>query len=147
MRDFGHSTTLNMRTQPALDLTRVWKNSQLVGVLGTRHESILDDSAVIACSGQAVYQARQREQWVQQLTQSGARRRPDWLYQQLDQLQSLRKAAHQSLLAESRCQRAQRILREIPGLGPTRAALIQAMVETPHRLAILELRGIGLGDS
>jgi transposase len=51
----------------------------------------------------------------------------------LDQLQPLRKAAHQALLAESRRQAAQRILCEIPGLGPTRAALIQAIVETPHR--------------
>jgi transposase len=79
----------------------------------------------IACSGPAVYQARQREQWLQRLTQPGARRRADWLYQQLDQLQPL--------LAESRCQAAQRILCQIPGLGPTRAALIQAIVETPHR--------------
>jgi transposase len=87
----------------------------------------------IACSGRAVYQARQREQWLQRLTQPGARRRADWLYQQLDQLQPLRRAAHQALLAESRRQAAQRILCQIPGLGPTRAALIQAIVETPHR--------------
>ena len=34
----------------ALDLTGVWKNSQLIGTLGTRHESILDDAAVFRCT-------------------------------------------------------------------------------------------------
>jgi len=31
----------------ALDLTRVWKNSELIGTLGTSHHSILDDLAAI----------------------------------------------------------------------------------------------------
>jgi pimeloyl-ACP methyl ester carboxylesterase len=31
----------------ALDLTRVWKNSELIGTLGTSHHSILDDPASI----------------------------------------------------------------------------------------------------
>ena len=31
----------------ALDLTRVWKNSELIGTLGTSHHSILDDPAAI----------------------------------------------------------------------------------------------------
>ena len=31
----------------ALDLTRVWKNSELVGTLGTSHHSILDDPTAI----------------------------------------------------------------------------------------------------
>jgi pimeloyl-ACP methyl ester carboxylesterase len=31
----------------ALDLTRVWKNSELLGTLGTSHQSILDDPAAI----------------------------------------------------------------------------------------------------
>ena len=34
----------------ALDLTGVWKNSQLVGTLGTSHHSILDDPAVIGAT-------------------------------------------------------------------------------------------------
>ena len=31
----------------ALDLTSVWKNSELIGTLGTSHHSILDDPAAI----------------------------------------------------------------------------------------------------
>ena len=31
----------------ALDLTRVWKNSELIDTLGTSHHSILDDPAAV----------------------------------------------------------------------------------------------------
>ena len=87
----------------------------------------------ISCSGRAVYQTRQRDQWLQLLTQAGARQRAALLYQQLQLLQPLRKAAHQALLVESRRYAAHPTLRQIPGLGPTRAALIQAIVQTPYR--------------
>ena len=87
----------------------------------------------ISCSGRAVYQTRLRDQWLQLLTQAGARQRAALLYQQLQLLQPLRKAAHQALLVESRRYAAHPTLRQIPGLGPTRAALIQAIVQTPYR--------------
>jgi transposase len=87
----------------------------------------------ISCSGRAVYQTRQREQWLQLLREAGARQRAALLYQQLDLLQPLRKAAHQALLGESRRHAAHRILCQIPGLGPTRVALLQAIVQTPYR--------------
>lgn len=87
----------------------------------------------ISCSGRAIYQARQRDQWLKLLTEVGARQRAALLYQQLELLQPLRKVAHQALLAESRRYPAHGILCQIPGLGPTRAALIQAIVQTPYR--------------
>src|SRR5262245_25674150 len=87
----------------------------------------------ISCQGRTVYQTRQQEQWLKLLTQAGARQRAALLYQQLELLQPLRKAAHQALLAESRRQPSFPILRQIPGLGPTRVALLQAIVQTPHR--------------
>lgn len=87
----------------------------------------------ISCSGRTIYQARQRDQWLKLLTQAGAQQRAALLYQQLELLQPLRKAAHQALLTESRRYAAHRILCQIPGLGPTRAALIQAIVQTPYR--------------
>jgi transposase len=87
----------------------------------------------ISCSGRTVYHVRQREQWLKLLTEAGARQRAALLYQQLELLQPLRKAAHQALLRESRRQPAHRILRPIPGLGPTRLALVQAIVQTPYR--------------
>jgi transposase len=87
----------------------------------------------IACEGCRVYQSSQRETWLKLLTQPGKRQRAQLLYQQLDLLQPLRKTAHQAFLAESRRRAGYQILRQIPGLGPTRVAWLQASVETPHR--------------
>ncbi len=87
----------------------------------------------IRCPGRRIYQRRQREPWLKLLTEAGARQRAALLYQQLELLQPLRQAAHQALLAESRRQPSFQILRQIPGLGPTRVALLQAIVQTPYR--------------
>jgi transposase len=56
-----------------------------------------------------------------------------WLYDQLDHLRRLRRQAKQAMLQESRRHRAVQLLRTIPQLGPIRAALIVATVDTPHR--------------
>jgi transposase len=87
----------------------------------------------IATPGRGVYQAKQREQWLEKLTEPGLRQRAAWLYKQLDQLKPLRKEAKQAMLSESRAHRAVRLLRTIPQLGPIRAAFIVATVDTPHR--------------
>ncbi|MGH9958870.1 MAG: IS110 family transposase [Pyrinomonadaceae bacterium] len=87
----------------------------------------------IECGGRGIYQPRQRETWLKLLTQPGKRPRAELLYQQLDLLQPLRKAAHQAFLVESRRHAGYKILSQIPGLGPTRVAWLQASVETPHR--------------
>jgi transposase len=83
--------------------------------------------------GRNVYQPQQREQWLGRLTEPGVRQRAGWLYQQLDQLRPLRRQAKQKMLAESRKHAAVGLLRTIPQLGPIRAALILATVDTPHR--------------
>ena len=87
----------------------------------------------IPTPGRGVYQAKQREQWLGQLTEPGLQQRAEWLYEQLDQLKPLRKKAKQAMLTESRTHRAVGLLRTIPQLGPIRAALIVATVDTPHR--------------
>jgi transposase len=87
----------------------------------------------IRTPGRGVYQASQREQWLKQLTDTGLRQRVGWLYEELDQLQPLRKRAKQAMLAESRKHRAVTLLRQIPELGPVRSALIVATVDTPYR--------------
>jgi transposase len=87
----------------------------------------------IACKGTRVYSPRLRSEWLQQLRESGVRRRAELLYQQLDLLQPLRKQAREAMVAESRQQPAQKILCSIPSLGPVRAALLMAIVQTPHR--------------
>jgi hypothetical protein len=56
----------------------------------------------IRTPGRGVYQPKQREQWLQTLTEPGIRQRAAWLYEQLDQLQPLRRKAKQTMLIESR---------------------------------------------
>ena len=87
----------------------------------------------IPTPGRGVYQPKQREQWLEKLTEPGIRQRATWLYEQLDQLQPLRRTARQTMLAESRVHRAVSLLRTVPQLGPIRAAYIVATVDTPHR--------------
>ena len=87
----------------------------------------------IRTPGRGVYQAKQREQWLQTLTEPGIRQRAAWLYEQLDQLQPMRRKAKQTMLIESRAHRAVSLLRTIPQLGAIRAAFIVATVDTPHR--------------
>lgn len=87
----------------------------------------------IQTPGRGVYQAKQRQQWLEKLTEPGLRQRTEWLYEQLDQIRPLRKKAKQAMLTESRAHRAVGLLRTIPQLGPIRAAFIVATVDTPHR--------------
>jgi transposase len=83
--------------------------------------------------GRGVYQPKQREQWLEMLTEPGIQQRAAWLYEQLDQLRALRRKAKQILLTEGREHRAVGLLKTIPQLGPIRAAFIVATVDTPHR--------------
>jgi hypothetical protein len=70
---------------------------------------------------------------VKQLTEAGVRRRAEWLYQQLDDLRPLHREARRELLAESQKHPANKILRQVPWLGPIRVALLIATIQTPHR--------------
>ena len=87
----------------------------------------------IRTPGSGVYQLKQREQWLQRLTEPGVRQRVEWLYEELDHLRSLRKRAKQAMLTEGGKHRAFTLLRTIPQLGPIRCALIVATLDTPHR--------------
>ncbi len=55
------------------------------------------------------------------------------LYQQLDGLQALRRNLRPEFLAESRKHKAAKLLRQIPCIGPIRAAHLIALMQTPHR--------------
>ena len=61
------------------------------------------------------------------------RRRAEIYYQQFDALATLRQEARRELLAEVRKHPAMRLLRQIPSIGPIRAALLIALMQTPHR--------------
>jgi len=52
---------------------------------------------------------------------------------QLDGLQDLRRKVRPELLAESRKHKAAKLLRQIPCIGPIRAARLVALMQTPHR--------------
>jgi len=87
----------------------------------------------IACAGTRVYVARYRKEWLSKLPQAGVRRRAELLYQQLDGLQALRSEVRPEFLAESRKHKATKLLRQIPCIGPIRAARLIGLMQTPHR--------------
>jgi transposase len=87
----------------------------------------------IPCGGTQVYAARSREEWLSKIPQAGVRRRAELLYQQLDGLQGLRRNLRPEFLAESRKHKASKLLRQIPCIGPIRAARLIALMQTPHR--------------
>lgn len=90
-------------------------------------------SWAIPCAGQKVYSPRYRAVWLEKLTQVGAHRRAERLYQEFDALRPLRQAARQELVTEGRKHAASSILRQVPWLGPIRIALLIALLQTPHR--------------
>jgi transposase len=87
----------------------------------------------IACGGRQVYDPRYREEWLNKIPQAGVRRRAELFYQHLDGLQVLRRQVRGEFLAESRKQKAAKLLRQIPCIGPIRTAQLIAWMQTPHR--------------
>jgi transposase len=85
-------------------------------------------SWAIPCAGRAVYYTRHRSEWLGKIREAGVRRRAEQPYQQLDMLQHLRQQARRELRAESRKHAITAKLRQIPSLGPIRAALAVALV-------------------
>src|SRR2546427_666615 len=90
-------------------------------------------SWAIPCAGRDVYYTRHRAEWLEKIREAGVRRRAERLYQQLDMLQHLRQQARRELLAERRKHALTAQLRQIPSLGPIRAALAGAVIQTPPR--------------
>jgi transposase len=90
-------------------------------------------SWAIPCSGTGVYAARHRSEWLGKIAQPGVRRRAERLYQQLDLLRPLHQQARRDLVDESQKHAAVKWLRQIPSVGPIRAALLVGLLQTPHR--------------
>jgi transposase len=87
----------------------------------------------IPCAGKQVYALRHRAEWLGKITEVGVHRRAEFYYQQLDALRSLRHEVRHDLLAESKKHKAMKLLCQIPSIGPIRAALLIALIQTPHR--------------
>jgi transposase len=90
-------------------------------------------SWAIPCAGSGVYTRRHRAEWLAKLVEPGVRIRAEHLYQQLDSLEPVRQEARRQLLLESQKHAAVKLLRQIPSIGPIRAALLVALLQTPHR--------------
>src|SRR6266853_1497903 len=90
-------------------------------------------SWAIPCAGQRVCAPRYRSEWLAKISEAGVHRRAEIYYQQFDALRSLREQVRRDLLAEGRKHKAMKLLRQIPSIGPIRAALLIALMQTPHR--------------
>jgi len=102
----------------------------------------------IPCAGTEVYAPRYRAEWLGKISEVGVRQRAEHYYQQLDVMHLLRQKVRKDLLAESRKHKAWKLLRQIPGIGPIRAAVLIAVVQTPHRFRtkrqLWKYSGLGL---
>ena len=87
----------------------------------------------IPCAGKEVYAPRYRAEWLGKIREAGVRRRAEHYYQQLDVMRLLRQEARRDLLVEAKKHKAWKLLRDIPGIGPIRAAVLIAVMQTPHR--------------
>jgi transposase len=76
---------------------------------------------------------RYRAQWLGKIGEAGMHRRAEFYYQQFDTLRVLRQEVRRELLAEAEKHEAWKLLRAIPFIGPIRAALLIALIQTPHR--------------
>jgi transposase len=90
-------------------------------------------SWAIPCRGAGVYAPRHGAEWLAKLAEPGVRVRAEHLYQQLDSLQPLRQQARGELRRESYQHPGVKLLRQIPAIGPIGAALLVALLQTPHR--------------
>ena len=90
-------------------------------------------SWAIPCAGRDVYYTRHRAEWLAKIKHAGVRRRAEHLYEHFDLLKRLRQQVRRELLVESHKHTITAKLRQIPCVGPIRAALLVARIQTPHR--------------
>jgi transposase len=120
-----------VRTLKELSRSYLTISGDLVRVM-TRLKALYRSWA-IPCTGKQVYAPQHRAEWLVKITEPGVRRRAEIYYQQLDALRSLRQQVRRELLAESGKHKASKLLCQIPSIGPIRAVLLIAILQTPHR--------------
>jgi transposase len=82
-------------------------------------------SWAIPSVGKEVYATRHRAEWLGKISEAGVRRRAEYYYQQLDVLRLLRQEVRRDLLLEAKKHKAWKLLRQIPGIGAIRAAVLR----------------------
>ena len=90
-------------------------------------------SWAIPCAGNEVYAPRHRAEWLGKIREPGVCRRAEFYYQQLDVLRLLRQEVRRDLFGEAKKHKPWKLLCQIPGIGPIRAAVLMALMQTPHR--------------
>ena len=87
----------------------------------------------IACQGTDIYRNDRRAQWLEKLSEPGAKQRAKLLYDELAALKPLRQEAKRGMVKEARRQTAFSWLESMPHLGAVSVAQLLAVVGTPHR--------------
>ncbi len=87
----------------------------------------------LSCTGESVYEANERQQWLAKLKTAELQRRASNLYEELDCLLKLRDDTEKEIGRAARRHEAYKWIASTPGLGPIRTAQILATVITPHR--------------
>jgi hypothetical protein len=88
-------------------------------------------SWAIPCSGTTVYAARHRSECLAKISEPGVRLRAERFYQQLDMVRPLHQEARGDFVVESPRHPAVKLLRQIPSIGPIRAALLVPCCKRP----------------
>src|SRR6266571_4199453 len=91
----GHESTRTLK-----ELVRVYETLSVDTLRTMVRIKALYRSRGMRTPGRGVYQATQRDQWLDRMTEPGLRQRAELLYDELDQLRPLRKRAKQAMLAE-----------------------------------------------
>src|SRR5258705_240123 len=102
-------------------------------ILETKAATILQFIHGVRVSLHVTFEEGTCAAWLHNINEAGVRRRAELYYQQFDALLLLHQQARRELLAESRKHNTTQLLRQIPSIGPIRAALLLALMQTPHR--------------
>lgn len=87
----------------------------------------------LVCKGHDIYRQDRRGQWLEKLSERGARQRASFLYAQLAALRPLRHEAKLVMVKEARRQAAYPWLLSVPQFGAVSVAQVIAVVGTPYR--------------
>src|SRR5437870_8638270 len=108
-------------------------------------------SQAIACAGKKPYGRRHRREWLSKLNEAGLHRRAERLYEELDALQGLRRAAKRELVLESRKHAAAKAAAHRTSAGcDSRGVIDRAGTDAaplPQQTSVLGLLRAGLGDA
>src|SRR2546427_4683829 len=102
----GHEATRTLK-----ELVRAYETLSVDTIRTMVRIKAIYRGRAIPTPGSGVYQLKQREQWLERLTEPGVRQRVEWLYEELDDLRPLRKRAKLAMLTEGRTHRAFTLLR------------------------------------